>query len=229
MDYRRQGALEKILNKNKNQYFLPVLKNISFTVNTGEVLGIIGKNGCGKSTLLKIIAKIYFPDKGTIKTNGKVTYLTGLGQELLPKLTMRENIYLIGSLMGLSKKEVNNKFKEIVAFSGLKKFLDVKVEKFSTGMVTRLSFSANIHFLTHKTPDIILLDEVFGGGGDFEFQEKASKKMGELIKGGATVFIVTHRLDLINKYCDRAIWLENGKIAKIGKPNTIINMYKSQF
>jgi len=220
-------ALRRMLSfiKNTNQNDLQVLNNISFEVKKGQILGIIGKNGSGKSTLLRIIAKIYLPDRGTVQTSGRVFYLSGFDAGLVPRLTMRENIYLICSILGLSKKETNKKFDEIVNFSGLKQFLDTEVEKFSSGMISRLNFSITAHCVEHHNPDILLLDEVFGGGGDINFQEKATAKMEELIKGGATVILVSHSLDVIEKHCHRAILLEQGRILKEDTPKKIIKIY----
>ena len=204
---------------------IEVFENISFDVYAGEVLGIIGKNGCGKSTLLRLIAGVYESDSGEIKTNGRVVYLTGMSQGSSPKLTMRENIYLMGSVMGLSQGDIKKRFNEIVEFSGLRDFVDMKVYQFSTGMLSRLNFSIIIHCVKHQNPDILLLDEVLSAGGDIEFQEKATEKMEELIKGGATVILVSHSLDIINKYCDRAILLDKGKVVSSGIPTDVTNFY----
>jgi ABC-type polysaccharide/polyol phosphate transport system ATPase subunit len=207
---------------------IQVLDDVSFEVRAGKNLGIIGKNGSGKSTLLRIMAGIYVPDKGTVKTNGDVVYLTSFGQGLKQKLTMRENIYLIGSIMGLSQTDIRDKFKDIVDFSGLENFVDTKVYQFSSGMVSRLNYSIVINCLKHKKPDILLLDEVFSGGGDTEFKEKALRKMEELIKGGATVILVSHIPKIIRKYCDEAIWLDKGKIIKKSKPGDVVKAYKEK-
>jgi ABC-type polysaccharide/polyol phosphate transport system ATPase subunit len=195
-------------------------------VYSGQVLGVIGKNGTGKSTLLRLIAGVYLPNGGEVKTDGKVVYLTGLHQGSSPKLTMAENIYLMGSVMGLSQKEIKNRFAEIVEFSGLEKFVDMKIYQFSTGMISRLNFSIIMHCVKHQSPDILLLDEVLSIGGDIDFKEKATKKMEELIKGGATVVLVSHDLETIKKYCDRVICLESGVITKEGLPIEIVSEYE---
>lgn len=224
---KSDSALATVLSmlKGKESKELRVLDNISFDVKSGEIFGIIGKNGCGKSTLLSILAGILYPDSGEAKVNGEITYVAGLGQGLQQKLTMRDNIYLIGSLMGISRKNIKAKFDEIVEFSGLRDFVDTPVQQFSSGMTTRLNFSITISFLQHKNPEILLLDEVFGAGGDMEFQKKAIEKMEELISGGATVILVSHGLDIIKKYCNRAILIENGTIAKNGSPEEVIDTY----
>ena len=202
-----------------------VLKDVSFTAQSQENVGIIGKNGGGKSTLLRAIAGIYQVDSGSIKTTGKIVYLDGLAPGLKKKLTMRENIYLMGSLLGLGQKDIRNKFNQIVEFSGVEDFVDTKVFQFSSGMVARLGFSATIHFVEHHNPDIILLDEVFGAGGDIDFQKKAIQKMEELLKGGATVLLASHNLNLIKKYCHRTIWIDKGGIVKTGSSQEICDAY----
>jgi len=201
------------------------LKNISFKLASGKNLGIIGKNGGGKSTLLRIIAGIYKPDSGEVSVNGNMVYLAGFGQGLKPKLTMRENIYLVGSIMGLSQKEIDSRFEEIVEFSGLREYIDTKVYQFSAGMMTRLNFSITTFCIVHKNPDILLIDEAIGGGADITFQKKALDKMEELIKGGASVILVSHSLDQIEKYCNEAIWLENGGIVMQGDSKKIVDAY----
>ena len=229
----KEGALFRIislLNKNnvtKQKREVQVLNNITFDVYSGQILGIIGKNGSGKSTLLRIIAGIYQTDTGEVKTEGSAVYLTGTGQGSSGKLTMRENIYLMGSVMGLNQKEIGSRFDEIVEFSGLKEHLDIKIYQFSTGMISRLNFSIVMHCLEHQNPDILLLDEVLSAGGDIDFQEKATKKMEDLIKGGAAVILVSHSLDTINDYCDNVIWIEKGNIKETGEPKTVINDYKN--
>jgi len=225
---KKESFLGKILNltlgvESKKEFF--VLNDVSFEVKAGEIIGIIGKNGAGKSTLLRVIAGIYTSDSGILKTNGRVVYLSGFGSGLKTKLTMAENIFLIGSLMGLSQKDLRNKFDEIVEFSGLKEYVNTKVYQFSDGMVSRLNFSIGIHCLLHKNPEILLIDEVFGGGGDIDFQKKAIAKMEELIKCGASVIIVSHSLDTIKKYCDKALLLEKGKIVLEDVPERVVGSY----
>lgn len=202
-----------------------VLDSVSFEVAAGENIGLIGNNGSGKSTLLRIIAGIYQPDQGTVKNRGEVIYINGFGLGLKQRLTMRENIYLIGSIMGLSRKEIKKRFREIVAFAELENFVDTKIYQFSYGMLSRLCFSTTIHCLEQKNPDIILLDEVFNTGGDLNFQNKALAKMEEFISGGSAVILVSHNLDIVAKYCDRAILLKDGRISASGEPAKIIEEY----
>lgn len=229
IDYRKdEGVLAKlleVLSGRKERRERIALKDVSFSARSGEVVGIIGKNGAGKSTLLKIIAGIYQASEGYVKTNGTFVYLTSLGLGLERKLTMRENIYLAGSIMGLEQKEIKQKFNQIVDFSGLSDFVDFKVYQFSTGMVSRLNFSITFFCIKHKNPEILLIDEVFGSGGDADFEEKASKKMEELIKGGATVVIASHDLQIIEKYCNKVLWLENGKALSYGESVETIKKY----
>ncbi len=206
---------------------LHVLDRISFDCKPGEITGIIGRNGCGKSTLLRIIAGIYRQDSGTVRTTGRVIYLSGFNFGLQSKLTMRENIYLVGSIMGLRRKEVRKYFDNIIAFSGLRDFLDTKVYQFSSGMVARLGFSSIISFVNHRKPEVVLLDEVFGAGGDAEFQRGALEKMEEFVKSGAAIIMVSHNARYIRKYCSRAMLLEKGKIIAEGKPDEVIKKYGS--
>lgn len=224
---RNNPALAKIvrLMSKGGEREIQVLKDISLSVNAGEVLGIIGRNGSGKSTLLRIIAGIYTPDEGKVENNGKVFYLSGFDSGLMPRLTMRENIFLVCSILGLSQKDIEKRFNEIVEFAGLKEFVDTEVDKFSSGMTSRLNFSITIHCIQHHSPDILLLDEVIGAGGDIDFNEKAGKKMEELIKSGAAVILVSHNLGAIEKYCNRVLLLEKGKIKREGAPIEIIKEY----
>ena len=233
VDFRKkEGALFRSISfllKKNNKKEIEILKDISFDVYPGEILGIIGKNGSGKSTLLRLIAGVYEIDSGEIKTNGKVVYLTGFGQGSIPKLTMRENIYLMGSVLGLGQKDIKNKFNEIVEFSGLKDFVDMKIYQFSTGMISRLNFSVIINCLKYQNPEILLFDEVLSAGGDIEFQEKATAKMEEFIKGGASVILVSHSFDIIKKYCSKTLLLNNGRITKVGDPESVIQSYLDNF
>jgi len=227
---KHKGALERFTKlftrvKDKEEEFW-ILDDISLIVRGGENLGVIGKNGSAKSTLLRAIAEIYILDRGTIKTQGEMVYLTGFGYGLESKLTMRENIFLSGSVMGLSQEAIRKRFDEIVEFSGLKEYLDEKLFKFSSGMQTRLASAIGLHCVSHRNPDILLVDEVVGGGADKEYQKKSLKKMEELLKGGASVILVSHNLEAIEKYCDKAIWLDNGKIVMYGSPSEVVKKYK---
>jgi ABC-type polysaccharide/polyol phosphate transport system ATPase subunit len=224
---RGQGMLSRILlalsrKRNKKE----VLKNISFTANTGEIVGIIGRNGSGKSTLLRIIADIYFPTTGKVHTHGQITYITSLGLGLVTRLTTKENIFLTGAIMGMSRKDIRKILPDIIEFSGLSEHIDSKILHFSTGMIARLSFAVTFFCLKHTNSEILLLDEVFGSGADIDFEKKAITKMEELIQSGVTVIMVSHNLDIMQKYCHKIIWLDKGEIKAIGKPDDIIGKYK---
>ena len=224
---RKRGALGKIISafsKEENNE-IQVLKDVSFSLNSGEILGIIGKNGSGKSTLLRILAGIYQSDEGQINMNGEAVYLAGLNNGLEDKLTMRENIYLVGSLLGLGQKDIKNRFDDIVELSELNDFVDSKIYQFSSGMITRLNFSVMINSLKHHNPDIILLDEVFGSGGDIDFQKRGIGKMEELIKGGATVIMASHDMETIKKYSHKVIFLNKGKMVFAGVPEEAVKKY----
>ncbi len=197
------------------------LRGVSFAVGPGEIVGIIGKNGSGKSTLLRLIAGIYDKSCGRIKTWGKVAPLINLNLGMYQYLTMRDNIYFISSFFGLSRGEMAGRFNLIARFSELEDFLDAKICQFSEGMRQRLVFSIAVH----SCPQILLLDEVFEVG-DKEFRIKSARKIKELVAGGGTVVLVSHNLDLIEKYCDRAIWLEEGKVKDDGPAAEVVEKYK---
>jgi len=221
-----QFILDRFTGSSKEQF--SAVDQVSFEATQGEKVGIIGSNGSGKSTFLRCLAGIYRPNSGTVSTQGTLVYLNGFNQGLNPRLTMRDNILLIGSLRGLSRKTINERFDEIVDFSGLREYVDVRVKDFSDGMRMRLNFSAGILSLAYHDPDILLLDEVTlgAGGGDIVFQEKTRTKMRELVQGGATVVYVSHNLDSIIENCDRVLWMEKGKIQKEGLPEEVIDGYK---
>lgn len=221
-------ALERFVSffsKKEPQNEFWVLKDISFQVEAGENLGIIGKNGSGKSTLLRTIAGIYAPDSGKMEVNGEVVYLAGFNHGLKPKLTMRENIFLSGAIMGLDQNLVKKRFDEIVDFSGLKDYINVKLYKFSSGMNTKLASSIGLYCISQKNPDILLIDEALGTGADIDFQQKATLKMKELLTGKASVVLVSHNLPLIKDYCSRALWIDSGEIISEGDPIDVCQKY----
>jgi ABC-type polysaccharide/polyol phosphate transport system ATPase subunit len=229
---RRDGALAKFVGLFSRSFdekkVLTVANDISLSIEKGEVVGVIGHNGSGKSTLLRLISEIYQKDSGEVCVEGKLIYLSGFGQGLQSRLTMRENIFLMGAFMGLSQNEIKTRFDEIVEFSGLSEFVDVKVYKFSSGMVTRLNFSVTIHCVKHHNPEILLLDEIFSAGGDIDFFDKSTRFVENLVQGGATVVLVSHDLGLIEKYSNRVIWLESGRIREQGSPEKVLSLYKNQ-
>ena len=187
------------------------LKNVSFKINKGEVIGFIGSNGAGKSTLLKVVAGVMKPNKGSVEFYGNICPMIELSAGFDTQLTARENIYLNGAVMGYSKELIRSKFDEIVEFSELKDFLDVPVQNFSSGMVARLAFS----IATIVDPEILIVDEILSVG-DIAFQAKSEAKMMEMISGGTTVLFVSHSVDQIKKMCDRVVWIEHGVVQKIG-------------
>ncbi len=197
------------------------LKNVSFTVNKGEVLGIVGKNGAGKSTLLKILSQITPPTTGEIRIHGKVGSLLEVGTGFHPELSGRENIFLNGAILGMTRKEIARKFNQIVEFSGIEKFLDTPVKHYSSGMYVRLAFSV----AAHMEPDILIIDEVLAVG-DAEFQKKCLGKMGEVKeKEGRTILFVSHNTDAIRQLCTRCILLEKGGVAMIGETSAVLQRY----
>jgi len=200
------------------------LKDINFEVKKGEVLGIIGKNGAGKSTLLKILSKVTGPTTGSIKSKGRIASLLEVGTGFHPELTGRENIYLNGAILGMTKTEINAKIDEIVEFSGCERYIDTPVKRYSSGMTVRLAFSV----AAHLEPDILVIDEVLAVG-DAEFQKKAIGKMQDISKGdGRTVLFVSHNMAAVQNLCTRGIVLENGEVVFEGGVNSVIDTYLSK-
>lgn len=205
--------------KKKNEDFW-ALKDVSFNIGKGEVVGLIGSNGAGKSTLLKVVSGVMKPTKGKVKVKGVISPMIELGAGFDGNLTARENIYLNGAILGYSKEFLDDKFDEIVEFSELKDFLDVPVKNFSSGMTAKLAFS----IATIVNPEILIVDEILSVG-DIKFQEKSKKKMMEMIKGGTTVLYVSHSLESIKDLCTKVVWLEHGKVVKMGDTNKICDAY----
>ena len=205
--------------KKKNEDFW-ALKDVSFNIGKGEVVGLIGSNGAGKSTLLKVVSGVMKPTKGKVEVKGVISPMIELGAGFDGNLTARENIYLNGAILGYSKEFLNDKFDEIVEFSELKDFLDVPVKNFSSGMTAKLAFS----IATIVNPEILIVDEILSVG-DIKFQEKSKKKMMEMIKGGTTVLYVSHSLESIKDLCTKVVWLEHGKVVKMGDTNKICDAY----
>ena len=205
--------------KKKNEDFW-ALKDVSFNIGKGEVVGLIGSNGAGKSTLLKVVSGVMKPTKGKVEVKGVISPMIELGAGFDGNLTARENIYLNGAILGYSKEFLDDKFDEIVEFSELKDFLDVPVKNFSSGMTAKLAFS----IATIVNPEILIVDEILSVG-DIKFQEKSKKKMMEMIKGGTTVLYVSHSLESIKDLCTKVVWLEHGKVVKTGDTNKICDDY----
>ncbi len=196
------------------------LKDVNFEVEQGEVLGIIGRNGAGKSTLLKILSRITYPTEGDVKLRGRVGSLLEVGTGFHPELSGRENIYFNGAILGMRKKEIDEKFEEIVKFSGVEKFLDTPVKRYSSGMQVRLAFSV----AAHLDPEILIVDEVLTVG-DAAFQKKSMGKMFEVAESGRTVLFVSHNMQAIRYLCNRVILLQSGKIAVDGRSSKAIENY----
>ena len=207
--------------KQRNSYTRhEVLKGVTLEIEKGEVVGLVGHNGCGKSTLLKLMTKIIYPDKGKIEINGKISSLLELGAGFHPDMTGRENIYTNASIFGLTKKEIDARLDNIIEFSELEEFIDSPVRTYSSGMYMRLAFSVAINV----DADILLIDEILAVG-DARFQAKCFNKMLELKKSGITIVIVSHDLGSIERLCNRAIWIEEGKIRDEGIPHDIVAEY----
>jgi len=212
----------RLFDKNKriNKTEFWALKNVSFEVQKGDVVGIVGSNGAGKSTLLKVVSGVMKPTKGKIEVNGLISPMIELGAGFDGELTARENIYLNGAILGYSKEFLDSKFKDIVEFSELKDFLDVPVKNFSSGMTAKLAFAIS----TVVDPEILIVDEILSVG-DIKFQEKSKNKMMSMINGGTTVLYVSHSLQSIRELCNKVIWLDHGKIVMYGETQKVCDEY----
>lgn len=196
------------------------LKGVSFSVQEGEILGLIGHNGAGKSTLLKVISGILTPSEGSVTIHGNVVPMLELGSGFDMDLTGRENIFLNGSILGYSEKFLMEKYDEIVAFADLGDFINVPIRNYSSGMVARLAFSV----AAVVTPEILIVDEILGVG-DIDFQKKSYDRMMELMSGGTTVLLVSHSIEQIEKMCNRVVWIEHGVVQEIGDTSTVCAHY----
>ena len=207
-----------------NSEYVWALKDINFEVNKGEVLGIIGKNGAGKSTLLKILSKVTGPTTGEIKTRGRIASLLEVGTGFHPEMTGRENIYLNGAILGMTKSEIESKIDEIIEFSGCQRFVDTPVKRYSSGMTVRLAFAV----AAHLEPEILVIDEVLAVG-DAEFQKKAIGKMQDISRGeGRTVLFVSHNMAAVKSLCTRGIVLEHGKVVYKGGAEDAVGYYLNE-
>jgi ABC-type polysaccharide/polyol phosphate transport system ATPase subunit len=204
----------------KNYETFKALDNVSFDVHKGEFLGVIGRNGSGKSTLLKILAGIYNADSGEVYINGRISPFLELGIGFNPELSGRDNVYLNATVLGLSNKEIDKKFDSIVNFSEIRRFIDQQVKNYSSGMRVRLAFSVAIH----AERDILLMDEVLAVG-DMSFQEKCLNIFRNFKNSGKTIILVTHSLDVVRNFCDRALILDRSRIVSDGKPKQIVEEY----
>ncbi len=220
--YDRGNQLKDVVVfRNLNKYSRrEVLKGISFEVEKGETLALVGKNGCGKSTMLKLLTKILTPNAGSVELNGRVASLIELGAGFHPDMSGRENIYINASIFGIKKKEVDKRLNDIIGFSELEEFIDSPVRTYSSGMYARLAFSVAINV----DADILLIDEILSVG-DASFQTKCLKKMKQLKEKGITIVMVSHSLGQVQQLCDRAIWIDNGKIREQGNPKEVCRHY----
>lgn len=218
--YLKIGEVNDRAHKGQSDYVW-ALKDINFKVEQGDVLGIIGKNGAGKSTLLKILSKVTAPSTGTIRARGRIASLLEVGTGFHPEMTGRENIYMNGAIMGMTKQEISRKLDEIVDFSGVERYLDTPVKRYSSGMTVRLGFA----IAAHLEPEILVVDEVLAVG-DAEFQKKAIGKMQDVSKGeGRTVLFVSHNMTAVKQLCTNAIILKDGSILKKGNVSDLISEY----
>jgi len=220
---RKPGGIAKTLlrSKHKQPKFLKALENISFTVNRGEILGLIGLNGSGKSTLLRVISGVYKPDSGSVTVNGKLSPLMQLGSGFQPDLDAYENIIMNGMLLGIPKKEIRNKVHGVIQYAGLEKFSGMKIRHYSSGMRSRLAFSTAMQI----NPDILLVDEIFAVG-DKDFQKKSFETFLQFKKEKKTIIHASHNLPTMAEYSDRILLLEQGRIRSIGQPDEVIKEYR---
>src|SRR5579863_2791176 len=197
------------------------LNDVSLQVGQGEVLGLIGRNGSGKTTLLKILSRITRPTSGWAEIHGRVGSLLEVGTGFHPELTGRENTYLSGAILGMSRQEITRKFDEIVSFAELEKFIDTPVKHYSSGMYVRLAFAV----AAHLEPEILLVDEVLAVG-DIRFQKKCLGKMGDVARAGRTVILVSHQLGQIRRLCQRVVWMDGGQVRMAGSTHEVVSAYE---
>jgi ABC-type polysaccharide/polyol phosphate transport system ATPase subunit len=218
---RNQSLKQAVLRRNRAKYEeFWALDDVSFSIPEGSTFGIIGSNGAGKSTALKLLAQILVPDKGTVKVEGRVSALLELGAGFHPDLTGRENVYLNGAILGLSRRTLRERMDAIVSFAGLESFIDQPVKTYSSGMYARLGFAVAVHV----EPEILLLDEVLAVGDEL-FQRKCAEKVAELRSGGRTVVLVSHSMGSIQAMCDHAAWIDQGRCRFVGKTNEVVDEY----
>ncbi|MCP1501667.1 MULTISPECIES: ABC transporter ATP-binding protein [Curtobacterium] len=222
MYHERNDSLKSMVMRGKKSVHEDfwALKDVSFEVPQGTTFGLIGKNGSGKSTLLKCLAKILWPEQGSITARGKQASLLEVGSGFHPELSGRENVFLNGSILGMSRKEVTRKFDEIVSFSGVGHFIDQPVKNYSSGMYVRLGFSVAVAV----TPDVLVVDEVLAVG-DATFQKRCRTKFKEMKAEGRTVILVSHSMATVKDMCDEVAWLNEGELQKIGKTEDVVAAY----
>ncbi len=209
-----------ILRELQPSEIFPALEDVSFTVPKGATYGVMGRNGSGKSTALKLVAGITKPTSGTVKVNGRISALIELGAGFHPEISGRENVFINGIMLGLTKREIQDRFDEIVDFAELREFIDAPVKTYSSGMYMRLGFAVAINV----DPDVLLVDEVLAVG-DEGFTHKCLDKFGEFRRRGKTILLVTHSLNLIERFCDEALWLDDGHARAHGDPKRVVGAY----
>jgi lipopolysaccharide transport system ATP-binding protein len=213
-------SLMATFSRKKYYENLIALDDITFNVKKGEMFGIIGRNGSGKTTLLKILSHIYQPDRGSVDVDGTIIPLLALGLGFHPELTATTNIVQSGILLGLSKRDITDRIDDVIKFAELEKFADIKIKNFSAGMNMRLAFSTAMQI----NPDVLILDEVLAVG-DINFQKKSFNAIMDFKKRGKSVILVSHEMNTIHKFCDRAMFINNGKVGKLGTPDEVIASY----
>lgn len=223
--YERIGTLKEYVirwfqGKVKYQHFM-ALNDVSLTINKGEIVGIIGHNGAGKSTLLKLISRVLTPTSGRVWVRGKVAPLLELGAGFHPELTGRENVFLNGSILGLTRKEIDERIQGIIDFSELHEFIDAPIRTYSSGMMARLGFAV----ATDTDPDILILDEIMSVG-DEAFQRKSEARMRSFFDKEITIILVSHNLELVEKLCTRVVWLDHGVVKGEGRAEAVVGEYK---
>ena len=216
------GALRPRREGRRKAEELWAIRDVDLEVGEGEALGIIGRNGAGKSTLLKLLARITDPTTGVVRTRGRVGSLLEVGTGFHPELTGRENVYLNGAILGMTRRDIDRRFDEIVEFSGVERFLDTPIKRYSSGMNLRLAFSV----AAHLEPDIMVVDEVLAVG-DAQFQRKCMGRMAEVEREGRTVLLVSHDLDAITRLCPQAVWLDQGSVKMSGTSSSVVDAYLS--
>lgn len=228
---KNQTALSFVIDTILNRRYkkkIQVFDNINLNISKGEKVGIIGLNGCGKSTLLKIIAEIYTPESGEVNRKGSIEYVSGFNNGIRDKLTIKENIHLLGSILGLGQIDIRSLLDKIINEADLNEYADTKVNHLSSGMVSRLAFSIWHNCAVHNNPDILLLDEIFSRGSDIRFKEKNERKIVDLIKE-KTMILASHKPEQIKKYCNRVIWLGDGKIIMDGEVDQVLSEYERRY
>jgi ABC-2 type transport system ATP-binding protein len=219
---RNDSLKTRLLRRGEGRWSeFTALDDVSFDIDAGATFAIIGANGSGKSTSLKLIARILRPDAGQVNVEGRVSALLELGAGFHPDLTGRENIYLNGAILGLSKKMLDSRYDEIVGFAGLEDFIDSQVKTYSSGMFARLGFAVAVHV----DPDVLLVDEVLAVG-DYAFQRRCAERIADLRSGGRTIVVVSHDMGMIRQLCDQAVWIDHGKVRAIGHTLDVIEEYE---